>query len=159
MRNLTFAEQQLLDAAQEGLRNWREPNIREKTMKLDDEPKNEEANAVNQKQEQPPVPVTKKRKEKLKVAKRAKGRGGKKRKAASANGSGKRAGRAPRIADEAKITKTSKDNPFREGSGSYKRVEAVWKNSGQTAGTIKKKVDLKPGSLSNMVKLGLINAS
>jgi hypothetical protein len=128
-------------------------------MVNDDEPKNEEANAVNQKQEQPPVPVAKK-KEKSKVAKRtAKGKGGKKKRAASANGSGKRAGRAPRIADEAKITKTSKDNPFREGSGSYKRVEAVWKNSGQTAGTIKKKVDLKPGSLSNMVKLGLINAS
>lgn len=41
-----------------------------------------------------------------------------------------------RIADDAKIVWVGKANPFREGSGKHKRVEAVRKGSGQTKKTI-----------------------
>jgi hypothetical protein len=125
---------------------------------MDDTEKKPEENTEVQKQEPPPVPA-KPRKEKKVVAKKAaRAKGGKKKKAASANGASKRAGRAPRIPDDAKIMKTGKNNPFREGSESYDRVESVLKLSGQTVATIKKKVELKTTTLSNMVKLGLIRA-
>jgi len=120
----------------------------------DDEPVNNEP----EKQDPTPEPAKKVKVKKEKVvAKKAKAKGGRKKKA-EANGASKRAGRAPRIADDAKITKTGKDNPFREGSGSYDRVESVLKYSGQTAATIKKKTDIKPSTLSTMLRLGLIRA-
>ena len=124
-------------------------------MLNDDEPVVNTEATENQEQ---PVPEKKPKKEKAKVKKAKTAKGSKKKAASAANGKNK-TGRAPRIADEAKIMKVGTKNPFREGTDSYKRVEAVWKNSGQTAGTIKKKVELLPGSLSNMVKLGLIRAS
>jgi hypothetical protein len=62
-----------------------------------------------------------------------------------------------RIDPEAKVTKISgAANPFREGSGSYKRVETVWKASGKTAEAISKLTGVLPQTLSNMKKLGLI---
>ena len=122
-------------------------------MYQDDEP--EEVVEPTADEQEQPAPVKAKKKEKPDVAKKAaKGKGGRK-KAASANGKTK-AGRASRISDDAKIIQAAKTNPFREGTDSYNRVEGVWKNSGQSAGTIKKKVELLPGSLSHMVKLGLI---
>jgi hypothetical protein len=166
MTNLSFAEQQLLDAALERLRTWREPGsmLRSKSGRIqmrDDDPNAEDISIVPEKQEPKPAPA-KPKKEKKVVARKAKAKtkaGGRKKMKAAGNGSTKRAaGRAPRIADDAKIVKTGKDNPYRENSESYTRVESVLKLSGQTAGTIRKKLELKPTTLSNMVKHGLIRA-
>lgn len=62
-----------------------------------------------------------------------------------------------RIDPDAKVTKASgAANPFREGSGAYKRTETVFKSSGQTAATIKKKAGILPQTLANLRKLGLV---
>jgi len=46
-------------------------------------------------------------------------------------------------------------NPFRANSGSNKRVELVWKNSGKTVVQMKK-LDILDTTLTNMRKAGLI---
>jgi len=61
-----------------------------------------------------------------------------------------------RLDPEARVTATGKDNPFRENSGSYKRVETVYKLSGQTVKSILSKGGLKPTTLSTMKNLGLV---
>jgi hypothetical protein len=66
--------------------------------------------------------------------------------------------RGPRLQVDpnAKVMKTGEENPYREGSDAYKRVEQVLKYSGQTVKTVKGKSGLKPTTISTMVKLGLI---
>jgi hypothetical protein len=157
-KDLTEEEQQLLDAALERLLSWEEPRTtsRSKEIIMDTEkeeslPESTASPAADQTKESATVP-----KRKTKAA------AGKKKKAAApppkkkvvakakakANGAGNPA--------EAKIFKTNKENPFREGTGSYERVETVFKSSGQTAGTIAKKAGMLPTTLNNMKKLGLI---
>ena len=90
----------------------------------------------------------------------SKARGGKKRNSAGAvTKTKKEAGSSARsrIDPEAKVTKVSgATNPFREGSGSYKRVETVWKASGKTAEAISKLSGVMPQTLSTMKRLGLV---
>lgn len=73
-------------------------------------------------------------------------------KASSTNGA-----RRPRLDPEAKVVWVKgAENPFRENSGSYKRVETVKKNSGKTAEAISKLSGILPQTLSTMKRLGLV---
>lgn len=61
-----------------------------------------------------------------------------------------------RIDPDAKVTKTGKGNPFREGSGAYERTEIVLKNSGKTAGTIAGLKGVKSSTLSTLKRMGVV---
>lgn len=63
-----------------------------------------------------------------------------------------------RYADEAKITKTGKDNPAREGSGKYDRIANVLKHNGKTVKTYKASGG-KGGTLGWCVKNGLVKVA
>src|SRR5262249_16773371 len=117
-------------------------------MKLDDIPP-EEGSAQPPTKE--PAKVSKKPAKKKSPAKKPAGKSKAKAKPAKAKGNS-----VSRINGEAKVTKTGKENPFREGSGSYKRVELVLKNSGKTAGTILKMAGMKATTLATCKRLGLI---
>jgi hypothetical protein len=155
-RKLTFVEQQLLDAAQERLRTWRTPHRSREVrgMRRDDE--DIKPDVTEQEQD---APAEKKERSKVKRG-TSKVRSGKKRNAAGKTS--KKAAKAStktrtRIDPDAKVVRTGKDNPFREGSDSFKRVEIVFKSSGQSAGTIMKKTGVRTTTLPKMKKLGLID--
>jgi hypothetical protein len=142
--SLTFEEEQLLISAQERLRTWREPIRNSREIKMNDVTKTEDTVA--------PAPVVAPvAKEKKVVAKSKAKKPTVKKVVAKAKSNG-----GSRISPEAKVIKTSKGNPFKEGTGAYKRVELVLKNSGKTAGTIAKLAGLKSSTLSNCKRLGLI---
>jgi hypothetical protein len=154
-RRLTFVEQQLLDAAQERLRTWRTPHRSREVrgMRRDDEDIKPEVTEQEQ-----GAPAEKKEKSKVKRG-ASKVRSGKKRNAAGKTN--KKAAKASktrmRIDPDAKVVRTGKENPFRENSDSFKRVEIVFKSSGQTAGAIMKKKEVRSTTLPKMKKLGLID--
>lgn len=141
--NLSFAEQQLLDAALERLKRWKEPHKRGSSM---DDPK-----PTPEPEKEPPEEDSKMKRTASKV------RAGKKRGNNKPTATRKSATRS-RIDEAAKVTKTGKANGFREGSDSWKRTEAVLKSSGQTVANIKSKHGklLKSTTLANLRKLGYI---
>jgi hypothetical protein len=158
-KDLTEEEQQLLDAALERLLSWEEPRTtsRSKEIIMDTEkeeslPESTASPAADQTKESATVP---KRKTKAAAGKKKKAAAPppKKKVVAKAKANGAGNGRS-RIPADAKIFKTNKENPYREGTGAYERTEIVFKSSGQTAATIAKKV--LPTTLNNLKKLGLI---
>lgn len=68
--------------------------------------------------------------------------------------------RGPRVSltDDTKITWTGKANPYREGTGSWKRTEAVRTNSGQSVKTLRSK-KVKSGTIRTLLRGGLVKAS
>lgn len=66
-------------------------------------------------------------------------------------------GRRTAFADDAKITRTGKDNPAREGSGRYKRIQNVLSHNGKTVKTYR--ATGKGGTLGWCVKAGLVKVA
>jgi len=155
-RDLTFAEQQCLSAAQEALSHWREPRPPRTKGKFPmvDDPKVEEA--------KPDAPAQPEEKKEVK-AKKARASG--KKKAAAGTNSKKakktvakaKAGNRSRLDPEAKVTWTGKENPYRESSEVWERVETVRKSSGQTVKTVQGKEGVKPSTLTTLKRMGLIS--
>jgi hypothetical protein len=150
--HLSFAEQQLLEAAQERLRTWREPRQRGSSSMNDDpkptdppEPK-EEDKADNPSKE----------KKKMAARKTSKVRTGAKRTAGKTTTKTRQGVTRSRIDPDAKVVKTGKPNPFREGSGPWERTELVLKNSGKTAGTIANLKGVKSSTLGTLKKRGIV---
>jgi hypothetical protein len=149
--DLSFAEQQLLDAAQERLRQWREPRQRGSSS-MNDDPK--PTDPPEPKEEAKPDNPSK---EKKMARKTSKVRVGAKRTAGKTTTTKTRESvTRSRIDPDAKVTKTSKGNPFREGSDSYIRTEIVLKNSGKTAGTIAGLKGLLPTTLATLKRIGVV---
>jgi cytoskeletal protein RodZ len=150
--DLSFAEQQLLDAALERLKRRRGPHKRGSSMQntRDDDPK---AN---------PEPEADKPKEDDKESKMkrtaSKVRAGKKRNGGKTASKTRTAATRSRLDPDAKVTKL-KPNPFREGSGSFERTELVLKASGQTVKTIMAKKGIKTTTLPTLVRKGIIKIS
>lgn len=136
--DLSFADQQLFNAAQDRLLNWREP--RRRTAMNNDI---EEAEQAEPKKER-----------KMRVAKKA----AKPVKAAKAvtksvnNGRG----RGSKYSLDAKVIKTGVENPLREGTGGWERIETIIKSSGQSVKTVRNKTGIKPSTLGSAVKLGVV---
>lgn len=153
--DLTFGEQQLLKAAQERLLSWKEPNkVRSKKMSEDTENPMPEGSPSGETQGDSSVkkPARKKAAAKKPAAKKTAAKKPAAAKAVASKGNG----RNGRIDPDAKVVWLGKENPFREGSGSYKRVDIVQKSSKQTAGAILKKSGIKETTLATCKRLGLI---
>jgi outer membrane biosynthesis protein TonB len=162
--DLSFAEGQLLDAALERLKSYREPirqTRKESKMKDDETATSSETPPTPPPSDKPPKASRKKSTTKAKepTVKKAKtrnsnsrkavtGKTAKAKKAASNGGS--------RLDPEAKVVKTGKENPFREGTESWERINIVLKSSGQTVKTIRAKAGLKPTTLNTAIKEGLV---
>jgi hypothetical protein len=172
----SFEEQQCLDAAQESLKYRREPARPKRRWSMDDNPaKNDIATDIpapidtpepapkpkprakakpkpKVKAEEPDGQKEKKVKRGVSKVRQGKARGKAVKKAKSGNSSN--AART-RIDPDAKIQKIG-DNTFRPGSGAFKRVETVFKYSGQTVKTVQNKAGLKPTTIRTMIGKGLI---
>ena len=106
-----------------------------------------------------PAAPDKETKVKRGAAKKANGGGRAKKASAGAAKAKTRTKRASngKMNPEATVTRVKGvDNPYRAGSGGHERVELVWKNSGKTVGAIKNLKDIKPTTLNNMLKAGLV---
>jgi hypothetical protein len=146
--DLSFAEQQLLDAAQERLQHWKEPHKRGSSMKNDDPKPNPEPDP------KPETSAPDKAKESKVKRNTSKVRAGKKRSSNKVTKTRQAVTRS-RLDPNAKVTKL-KANPFRENSESWERTEIVLKASGQTVKTIQDKKGLKPSTLSTLKRKGII---
>jgi len=149
--DLTFVQTQLLAAAQERLRNSRAPieNKGVKRMNLDDavEVKKEAEPPAEKKSTPKKKPAAKKATGKVAAKKTVKKPAAKKAKAAKPNG---------RMDPKSKVIWAGKDNPFREGSGSYDRTELVRKADGKMVETILAMKGIKPTTLNTLKRLELI---
>jgi len=194
--DLTFPETQLLEAAQNRLRNWREPFTRRRAMVDDIETLPDSIPEATEEKAPKVKKVAKKRikveaaanaaeddtadtaadtaaviegepevkkASKTKKAAPAKKASAKKKTAkkataakktkATANGTGNGAVRA-NMTDIVRWKKSA-ENPFREGSGSYKRTELVRENSGKTRKEIQGKA-VKASTIATLARLGLV---
>lgn len=166
-RSLSLEEQQQLDAAHERLLHWRVPSSRRMTMSQEkkeetiahDEvaatnatPKTAEAKPAKKKptvqREHIRGTVTKSKKStkseestmrtKKKTAKKSK-----------SNGTTKRVSE-----DAVLVVKKGFKNPYKEGSGPYKRFEICSKSAGKTYGQLRSMASLKTTTPNNFVKAG-----
>lgn len=160
--DLSFEEKQLLEAARERLLSWKEPFRTTKEKAMDDTETKPEADDAAA----PPAPSTeektvksksKSKKSAAKTAKPAKKTNAKPPAAKAAKVAGNGRGRGPGIDPEAKIVwLSSKENPYREGTGAFKRTELVRKASGKTAATINKISGIKSSTLNTLKNEGCI---
>jgi outer membrane biosynthesis protein TonB len=180
MSTLSFAELQLLDAAQGKLRAWKEPRSKRNTNMMDDEKPEGTTEILDQAKPVDPVPpkapVKRKSPAKKKtaeasasatpekendVASKAKSKPKAKSKSTAKKKTAVKTKAAPRnsnsrIDPDSKVVKTGKENPYREGSDKFKRVDLVLKNSGKTVATINKLPGMKSSTLNNCKKAGLV---
>ena len=146
--DLSFAEQQLLDAAQERLRKWREPRKRSSMVddKKSDPTSNEEADPDKE--------------TKMVTRKTSKVRAGKGRTAGKKTVPTRKGATRTRLDPTAKVMKGTGENPFKEGSGSFKRTEIMLKNAiGKTVEQARALKGTKPTTLNTLVNMGTLKVA
>jgi membrane protein involved in colicin uptake len=195
---LTFAETQLLEAAQRRLCSWRAPSNRRRAM-IDDTETAPDTTVDLEIVEEKKEPVKKRKAKKAKDAPEetaiaateettvqetvgetdegeTKVRTAKKAKKAPAKKAAKKAKKAAPKKTAKKVTakraaangangrvnledvvrwKKGAENPFREGSGAYKRTEIVKSNSGSTRKSIQSKA-IKGSTIATLARMGLV---